>query len=220
MNSAYSAWREGARYYLPLLVLGGGILASTWGSTYAWIAAPFLFFGMFSLFFFRDPARSHKARENELLSPADGTVVGIEDLAQSPHYSGPCRRLSIFLSVFNVHVNRSPIAGTVTAIEYRPGLFRNAMKAETTDCNEANGIKLDTAYGPITIRQISGAVARRIICRAKPGDSLGQGERFGMIKFGSRTELYLPPHTQICVKIGDKVAGGRTVVARFEQEAS
>ena len=143
--------------------------------------------------------------------------IGIEDLAETPHYDGPCRRLSIFMSVLSVHVNRAPINGTVIKASHAPGRHGNAMNPASSTANESNALWLDTPYGPVTVRQISGAVARRIVCNAAEGDILAKGERFGMIKLGSRTELYLPPGTEVCAAMKDRVRAGTTVVARFRE---
>ncbi|HIJ74058.1 MAG TPA: phosphatidylserine decarboxylase family protein, partial [Candidatus Hydrogenedentes bacterium] len=151
----------------------------------------------------------------EAVAPADGVVVGIEDLDECPHYDGPCRRLSIFLSILDVHINRAPLEGIVRQIDYWPGKFHNAMKAESSECNESNAVWLDTAHGLVTVRQISGAIARSIVCVPSVGDRLGPGQKFGMIKLGSRTELCLPLDATICVKMKQKVRAGTSVVARF-----
>lgn len=207
----FSAWREGAAYYLPPLVLGGGLMATPyWG-----LGTPVFVVGLFVLYFFRDPARQTPAAASAVVSPADGTVVGVEDLGETEYYDGPCKRVSIFLSVLNVHVNRAPEDGTVREVLYRPGKYVNAMRPDSSRVNESNAIYLDTPHGPMTVRQISGAVARRIVCAARPGDAVLKGERIGMIKFGSRTELYLPADAEVCVGLKEKVKGGTTVIARF-----
>lgn len=217
MTVSFSAWKAGAPHYVP--ALGIAFLMACLalrGYKPAWVGfGLFLAYGLFSLFFFRDPPRKIVAQPNEIVSPADGKVVGIEDLEATPYYEGPCRRISIFMSILDVHVNRVPYDGTIRDIRYEPGQFKNAMKAETSECNEANTVWLDTSHGPLTVRQISGAIARRIVCVPKAGDTLKKGEKFGMIRFGSRTELYLPPEAEICVKLKNKVRAGTTVVARF-----
>ncbi len=214
---SFSAWKVGLPYYLPLLLLGMACLAlACRGHRWAWAGvAVFFVCGLFALFFFRDPPRGIHAAPNEVVSPADGTIVAIEDLKESPHYEGPCRRVSIFLSVLSVHVNRAPFEGVVKDIRYKRGEFLNAMRADTTDRNESNAVWMDTPRGPMTVRQISGAIARRIVCPVRVGDALEKGQKFGMIKFGSRTELYLPPDAEVCVKVRDKVAAGTSIVARF-----
>ena len=217
MSDSFSAWKEGAVHYLPTLVVGAVCLYfAARGYKGAWVGVVlFGCYGLFALFFFRDPSRAVSAAPLEMVAPADGVIVGIEGLEESPHYGGPCRRVSIFMSVLNVHVNRAPYEGTVREIKYRTGKFKNAMKAESSELNESNAVWMDTEHGPVTVRQISGAVARRIVCKAKVGETLARGERFGMIKLGSRTELYLPRDAEVCVKMKEKVRGGVSVVARF-----
>ncbi len=205
-------------HYLPALVLtaSSAFLAMRVGKFFWLGVALFGFYALFSFFFFRDPPRAILAGPNEAVSPADGTIVGIEDLQESPYYGGPCKRVSIFLSVLSVHVNRAPFEGTVTALKYEPGRFKNALDPESSKVNEANVVWFDTPKGPVTVRQISGAVARRIVCPLAVGDRLDTGMKFGMIKLGSRTELFLPPDTEICVKIKEKVWAGTSVIARFQ----
>jgi phosphatidylserine decarboxylase len=209
----YSAWIEGMRYFTPLILTGlvlmflGGIWVMVGGATFV--------LGVAVLLFFRDPPRHDSTADNDLVAPADGTIVAIEDLTDTPHYDGPTRRVSIFLSLFNVHINRAPCAGTIRDVTYRSGGFLNAMNPESSDANEANTIRLETEYGPVTVRQIAGLVARRIVCRRGPGDAVNKGEKFGMIKFGSRTELYLPPDTEVCVSLKQSVRAGTTCIARF-----
>lgn len=215
MKLRFNAFQEGAPFYGVPLFVAVLLAVIPWPSAWALLSLPFFLFGGFALFFFRDPPRASSAERGEAVSPADGTVVAIEDLDDTPFYDGPCRRVSVFLSVFNVHVNRAPLPGTVRRIQYEPGQFMNAMKPETSERNEANAVWLDTDYGPITVRQIAGAVARRIVCVVEEGENLKLGEKFGMIRFGSRTELYLPPKTEVCVTLKEKVFAGRTIMARF-----
>jgi phosphatidylserine decarboxylase len=215
VNPAFSGWKTGLPFYGPVLVAGvlaTGLLA--WLGLW-WAGVPILALGIGMLLFFRDFPRAITAAANEAVAPADGKVVGVETLASTPYYDGPCQRLSIFLSVLDVHVNRSPCEATVRDVQYKTGLFKVAMRADTSDINESNTIYLDTPHGPVTVRQISGAIARRIVCPVKPGAQLATGERFGMIRFGSRTELYLPPTAKFIAANGDRVRGGATVVARF-----
>ncbi|MCP4643479.1 MAG: phosphatidylserine decarboxylase family protein [bacterium] len=213
MKKSFSAWTEGLYIYMPLFAFGVVGTAFLYHSVA--VAGPLLALacGAFALFFFRDPTRTVAAGPGEVVSPADGTVVGIEDLPETPHYDGPCRRVSIFLSVFNVHINRAPVSGTVQSVKHKNGAFKNAMRADTTELNESNAIRMETDLGPMTVRQISGAVARRIVCRCGVGDALEKGEKFGMIKFGSRTELYLPPGTEVRVALKQKVKAGETIMA-------
>lgn len=175
---------------------------------------------IFTLSFFRDPERKVPQDEKVLLSPADGKVTDIEELSDSP-LGVPSLRVGIFLSIFNTHINRAPCAVRVTRIEYRKGEFKNALSPESGKVNESKDVYMERLVEPKTpllVRQISGAIARRIVCAVSPGDSLEQGERFGMIKFGSRTELYLPkdPKVSIEVKVGDKVKAGLSILARYQ----
>ena len=212
----FSAWKTGAPYYLTCLAIGLLIAAVFRNSYWGWAAAPFLLIGGFALFFFRDPPRVPSADSNEIVAPADGRIVVVDDHETCGNYGGPCRRLAILLSQFNVHVNRSPVSGTVYRIEYKPGAFKPAMKTEASELNESNTLYMDSDQGRVTVRQISGLVARRIVCAAEEGQNLELGQKFGMIKFGSRTELYLPPDSEICVTLGEKVKAGTSIVARFQ----
>ncbi|HPX38946.1 MAG TPA: phosphatidylserine decarboxylase family protein [Candidatus Hydrogenedentes bacterium] len=212
----FSAWKTGAPHYLTCLAIGLLIAAVFRNSYWGWAAAPFLLIGGFALFFFRDPPRVPSADSNEIVAPADGRIVVVDDLETCPYYDGPCKRIAIFLSLFNVHVNRSPVSGTVYRIEYKPGAFKPAMKTEASELNESNTLYMDSDQGRVTVRQISGLVARRIVCAAEEGQNLELGQKFGMIKFGSRTELYLPPDSEICVTLGEKVKAGTSIVARFQ----
>jgi phosphatidylserine decarboxylase len=172
-----------------------------------------------SIAFFRDPKRVTVATPTELCSPADGTV---QDITEFDHYGpieGPAVRIGIFLSLFNVHINRAPCAGTVRSATHVPGKFLAAMKPEAIDVNESNTLVLDPPPempGPIVVRQIVGMAARRIVCHAVPGTKLLSGERFGLIKFGSRTELIIPrsDRTKLLVELGQKVQAGVTILAR------
>ena len=212
----FSEWKTGAPYYLTCLAIGLLIAAVFRNSYWGWAAAPFLLIGGFALFFFRDPPRVPSADSNAIGAPADGRSVVVDDLETCPYYDGPCKRIAIFLSLFNVHVNRSPVSGTVYRIEYKPGAFKPAMKTEASEFNESNTLYMGSDQGRVTVRQISGLVARRIVCAAEEGQNLELGQKFGMIKFGSRTELYLPPDSEICVTLGEKVKAGTSIVARFQ----
>jgi phosphatidylserine decarboxylase len=215
----FSAWREGLLLYLPSLLLGTVLLSTVSVSAiWATIGGLSFAFGLFSLFFFRDPHRVIPSDENVLVSPADGKVVLVDEPADSPHYDGPCKRVAIFLSLVDVHVNRAPFEGTVLSTTHQPGGYLNAATREAGERNEAMTIRMETERGPMTVRQVAGLVARRIVCPVSPGETLLKGERFGMIKFGSRTELYLPLDTEICVTVGEKVRGGSSIVARFKSE--
>ena len=215
MNTSFCAWRAGAPYYVPPLVIGLAGLALGWPGPWAWLGGLVLLAGLAALGFFRDPPRVISAEPNEAIAPADGKVVAVDELEDSPHYPGPCRRVTIFLSILNVHVNRAPLAGTIREIRFHPGLFLNALDDRSSEENESNTVLMDTVHGPVAVRQIAGLIARTIVCAAKEGDSLAQGQRFGMIKFGSRTELYLPPGAEIVVEPSHKVQAGRTIMGRL-----
>lgn len=165
--------------------------------------------------FFRDPERVIPADFDVLVSPADGTVTNVEEVDE-PEF-GKALRISIFLSIFNVHVNRSPFDGEVKDVRYFPGEYLDARNPDSAVRNEQLWIDMTTNGRPMRVKQISGAIARRIVCWLKPGDILKKGERIGMIKLGSRTDLLIPAGSarEICVKVGDKVAGGATVLLRF-----
>lgn len=215
MSSSFSAWKTGAPYYLPPLLLGLASLPFTSGTSLVYLSAVVLAIGAFVLFFFRDPPRRLPTDPKAIISPADGTVVAIEELAESPHYPGPCTCVSIFLSVFSVHVNRAPYDCEVRDLRYAKGRYMNAMKAESSKVNESNAVWLDTPAGPMTVRQISGAIARRIVCIPQIGEKLAKGQKIGMIKFGSRTELYLPPGVKIETTLKSGVRAGATIIARI-----
>jgi phosphatidylserine decarboxylase len=167
---------------------------------------------LFTLNFFRDPARRVPTDANLLVSPADGTVVEITEVEEGEFLKAPCHKIGIFLSVFDVHVNRSPCEGKVKAARYTPGKFLDARDPRCGPENESNTLHI----GDVVVKQIAGLIARRIVCEAKPDDQLSRGQRIGMIKFGSRTELYIPKERveEIRIKLKDKVKGGETVIAR------
>lgn len=208
----FSGWLCGLPFYGPVLALG--VLLSIFAP--AWIGAPVALLGVAMVLFFRDFPRTTTAASNEVVSPADGTITHIEDFENDPHYDGPCRRVSIFLSVFSAHINRAPFDATVLHVRPTEGKYLDARDPECSKHNVSNALWLDTPRGPMTVRQITGAVARRIVCPVQPGNTLEKGQKFGMIRFGSRTELYLPPGTEVTVKIGEYVYAGLTVMARFQ----
>jgi phosphatidylserine decarboxylase len=159
--------------------------------------------------FFRDPERAIPLVANGVLSPADGRVISVQD-AVDP-FVGPSVRVAIFLSPLDVHVNRTPMAGVVTDVLYTPGAFKPAYDKDA-DVNERCAIRLQGEHARVTVVQIAGVVARRIVCRVGPGDKLAAGERYGMIRFGSRTDCYMPRGTEVTVRAGEKVRGGQTVI--------
>jgi phosphatidylserine decarboxylase len=167
----------------------------------------------FTVFFFRDPDRVVPNATGVLVSPADGRIVTVASQDESPYYDGPCRKVSVFMSVFNVHVNRAPCEATIRSTAYHPGKFIAANRDKASSDNERNALFLESPLGrKVTVVQIAGLVARRIICAVQEGDSLQRGQRFGMICFGSRVDLYLPPETELRVGVGDKVKAGISIV--------
>jgi phosphatidylserine decarboxylase len=166
--------------------------------------------------FFRDPERQPPAGEGLVVSPADGKVVSVAGVKGDSPFLGSGTRVSIFLSPLDVHINRTPVEGRIAKVTYQQGKFLAAYKEEASQRNEQNALSIVDSKGrTLGVVQIAGVVARRIICRAKPGDRLARGERFGLIMFGSRTDTYLPEGCQVEVTEGQRVKGGETVLARF-----
>ena len=204
---------EGAPFILVPLALAAAAGAAGWVGVVPGVAAvPPALLAVFAAFFFRDPERTPPPGEERIVAPADGRVTTVED-SEDP--AEPGCRVSIFLSIFSVHVNRSPTAGRVAAVRYRPGEFRAAFRGDASERNERNEIRMECRRGRLGVRQIAGVVARRIVCRVSSGDELGRGERFGLIRFGSRTEVLLPPNCRPTVRAGDRVRGGETVIAEW-----
>jgi phosphatidylserine decarboxylase len=179
-----------------------------------------LFFA-WSLIFFRDPDRRSPSDKNLLLAPADGRITDIETINEDNFIGGSALRIGIFMSIFDVHINRAPCNVKIEKATYRRGKYKNAMSPKASLVNESNDLGLvreDKPQDKLIVRQISGAVARRIVCKAEPGQKLIRGEKFGMIKFGSRTELYMPisKSAKCLVKIGDKVKAGLTPIVKYE----
>jgi len=177
---------------------------------------PAVFF-FFCLFFFRNPSRRISPDPLAALSPADGRVMRVTRVREPRLQDDEVWKVDIFLSIFNVHFNRAPLAGTVTAVDYVPGQFLPAFKSHASTLNERNYVLFQTGRGMVMVAQITGFIARRIVCWIKPGDSCRQGDRFGLIKFGSCTEIYLPLNYTVCVQIGDRVKGGVTVIGRIKE---
>ncbi len=177
--------------------------------------------GLLIVWFFRDPPRRIPQEKGLVVAPADGKIVAIEELEYDSDIDGPAILIGIFLSIFNVHINRMPMAARVIGLSYRRGKFLNALRPESARENEQLAVRaeqLEAPYRPMVVRQITGAIARRIVCWLKPGDELTVGEQFGMIKLGSRTELIIPREhgLQMLTKIGESVTAGVSVLARYE----
>jgi phosphatidylserine decarboxylase len=203
--------RDGIFYGLGLGVVAAAVWALT--NSVALTLLPVLL-ALFFLWFFRDPERRIPAGLGEIVSPADGVVTEAEWIETA---AGSRLRLSIFLNVFDVHVNRAPVAGTVKAVEYREGSFLNAMKPESVIMNEQTLVVIDAGGYEVSYKQIAGLLARRIVCSVKVGDRLERGQRVGMIKFGSRTDVLMPAEAVPQVKSGARVRGGSTVLAVLPQ---
>lgn len=203
---------------VPILLIGVAAGFLMYIFIYPWSAViPFIFI-LFTLYFFRNPERISEAGENEILSPADGVVLTVEEVMEDRYIKGPAVKVSIFLNIFNVHVNRTPLAGRVEYVHYQPGQFLPAFKGHASQINERNYVGIRSLEHPawnFLVVQITGFVARRIVCWVKTGDDLQKGQRFGLIKFGSCTEVYLPRGAEISVAKGDKVRGGETIIGRM-----
>ncbi len=197
-------------FLIPLGIAGIVFWAFDW-EVLSWINA-ILF--LFVAYFFRDPERVAPAGEDLFVAPADGKVVLIDTAYDSPDHPEGSVCVSIFLSVFNVHIQRIPVAGSLRRKFYNRGKFLAAWDHKASLDNEQNLIVLDTKFGAVGVKQIAGLIARRISCWKRVGDSLAKGDRFGLIRFGSRVDLILPPEMEIVSKIGDIVKGGETVMAR------
>ncbi len=199
--------RDGYLYGLAF----GVVAILLWLSTHViWLVLIPIVFAGFFLWFFRDPAREIPSSPGQIVSPADGLVTEAEWIEMP---SGSRLRLSIFLNVFDVHVNRSPVSGTVKLCEFRKGRFLNAMKAESVVENEQTLIVIDAGAYEVSFKQIAGLLARRIVCNLKAGDRVERGQRIGLIKFGSRCDVLLPAEADLKVKTGMRVVGGKTVLA-------
>ncbi|HSE06252.1 MAG TPA: phosphatidylserine decarboxylase [Methylomirabilota bacterium] len=197
---------EGWPFILPPAAAACIMAVMGWGVAAAVLAVVALAF----LGFFRDPARTAPDLPGAVLAPADGRVMVITE--QVDPWVGPAVRMSIFLSPLDVHVNRAPIGGLVKAVEYVAGRFLAAYRPEASEQNERCVVSLDGERARVAVTQISGVLARRIVCRVRPGDSLRAGERYGLIRFGSRTDLLVPLGTDLRVRVGDRVRGGESVM--------
>ena len=184
-----------------------------------WMVAVPLVLLLFMFFFFRDPERITTENKNAFYSPADGKVILIKETFENEMLNEKALEVSIFMSPFDVHVNRAPCNGVVKDVKHYPGKFLAAFKPESSISNEHITMLLESEHGKIVVRQVAGFLARRAVCRVKPGDLLKQGQRYGIIKFSSRLDIFLPLHTQIKVKLNDKVKAGETVLGVIEKKA-
>ena len=202
-----------ARWILAVLA----VLAIVSGLFSAWAFWFFVLLFLCSVAFFRDPNRASPSDPDVIVAAADGTVMDIVELDENEVLKNKTRRVGIFLSVFDVHTNRAPIDGRIIYRQHRAGLCVDARRPDCSEKNESMTWAFENPRVTIVVRQITGAIARRIVAWANVGDELKKGERFGMIRFGSRTELYLPLNTEVLVKVGDHVLGGSTIIARLTE---
>ena len=212
MDNKLPVAREGLPFIAIFLILGVSAIPAGW-----WLAGPFLILGLFSIWFFRDPDRTAPASEDSVVSPADGTVILAQEVDENRFFNQRMQKISIFMSIFNVHVNRAPLSGVVERVEYYPGKFFNASLDKSSAENEQNALVVKPLdKEPIIVVQIAGLVARRIVCWVSPGDDLVKGRRFGLIRFGSRLDVYLPVSARVEVRPGVKVKAGESILGYME----
>jgi len=204
--------KEGYWLGLPPLVVGVLLLLAMRAPLAVAGGAVLIFLALFVFYFFRNPNRNIPMEPGVVVSPADGRVVVVKD---EDNAGRPGKRVSIFLAIWNVHVNRAPAAGTISKLEYKPGKFMAAWAESASLVNEQNVFTLASEYGEIVFKQIAGWVARRVVSWKKSGDTVGRGELVGLVRFGSRVDLWLPEDAEIAVKVGDNVKGGSSVIARM-----
>ena len=204
---------EGRHIFTILLLL---MLASLWISP--WLSLVFLVLILYTLAFFRDPERVVPSNPRDVVAAADGRITDIIEIDETEVLKTKTRRVGIFLSIFDVHTNRAPIDGRIIYREHRKGLCVDARRPDCSEKNEAMTWAFQNPRVTIVVRQLTGAIARRIVAWANVGDELRKGDRFGMIRFGSRTEVYLPLTATVLVKVGDHVSGGSTIIARLPDQ--
>jgi phosphatidylserine decarboxylase len=212
------AFRESLLFQVPILAALLVLLwfqvafQSFWALSASWLA----FFLIVAIAcFFRDPERKVPGDEKIIVAAADGRIVGVEEVDETVFGLGRCKRISIYLSVLDVHVNRMPVDGTIKKTIHKPGKFLDVRHPDCSLLNEYLAWHIETPRGPVMVRQIAGLIARRIVAWAKENQTLPRGARFGMIRFGSRTEVYLPLQCEALVKVGDRVAGASSPIARW-----
>jgi phosphatidylserine decarboxylase len=201
-----------AREGWPLILVPLGLAGLLFLLRWPWVGAVFLALGLFTAFFFRDPERAVPADPRLVLSPADGKVIVAGPAAAGNPLGEGASQVSIFMSVFDVHVNRAPMGGRISRVDYNPGEFRPAFQDKASLANEQNSVTIEDGGHRVLFKQIAGLIARRIVFKKKPGDSVAAGERVGMIKFGSRVDVFLPPEVRLRAKKGDRAVAGVTVV--------
>ena len=200
--------KEAYKFAIPPLIAGAACLIPGW----KWAAGVLIFLGLFVFYFFRDPEREIPSDPDAVVSPADGHVVAILDEMLD---STMGHRISIFLSIWDVHIQRAPVAGRIADVVYRPGRFYAAFRSAASRENEQNIIYIHTPQGQLVFKQIAGAIARRVLCWKSEGESVARGERMGMIRFGSRVDVWLPMAAEVVVKQGQMVKGGESILAKW-----
>jgi len=210
-----------AREGYPFMLGTAFLAALAWGAVAvagSWTIVPASLLTLltaFVFYFFRDPEREVPSGEGAVISPGDGKIIDIREVDESSFIGGPCRRITIFLSIFNVHVQRAPVSGHVAHREYRPGEFAVAWHPKASEKNEQSSLGLIAGGHRVLVRQIAGLIARRIVTYPEQGGQVERGERIGLIRFGSRVDLFMPLDWSLDCAVGDKVAGGSTVLARI-----
>ncbi|MGV7220155.1 MAG: phosphatidylserine decarboxylase family protein [Nitrospinales bacterium] len=199
--------KEGYIFFVPVGILAFALAALS----FYWAAGVFFLLFLFIVNFFRDPNRIVPQEKNAIISPADGKVVEIVK-ENDPFTNQPSTRVSVFLNVFDVHINRIPISGRIENLTYNKGKFLNAASPKASLDNEQTALLIDNGKHKVVVKQIAGLIARRIVCWAKIGDEFKSGERFGLIRFGSRADIFVPEGTRLTVSLGDRVAGGADII--------
>jgi phosphatidylserine decarboxylase len=200
--------KDAYKFAVPPLLAGAVCIALGW----KWPGAVLIFLGLFIFYFFRDPERAIPTEPGTVVSPADGHIVEIVDELLDSRMG---HRISIFLSIWDVHVQRAPVAGRIADVVYHPGRFYAAYRSAASRENEQNIIYIHTPQGTMVFKQIAGAIARRVICWKRKGEEVAQGEHVGMIRFGSRVDVWLPMEAQVVAQRGQKVKGGESVLAKW-----
>lgn len=187
-----------------------------WLFSWPWLAVLGVAALAFFAYFFRDPERDIPQDPGIVVAPADGKVILVDEIQEDRYLQAPARRVAIFMNVFDVHVNRAPVAGAVAVAQHRDGCFKAAWRDDACTFNEQLALVLEAKGRQVLVVQIAGLLARRIVSYVQPGRHLDQGERLGMICFGSRVDLYLPPEAEVIVKVGDRVKAGSSIIAKWE----
>jgi phosphatidylserine decarboxylase len=206
-----SVIREG--FYIALIIFLLSLVSLVLG--FILVSTVLCLLALFVLFFFRNPEREIPVEEDTVVSPADGRVVDVRKIKEDQYFHKEMICISIFLSIFNVHVNRSPYSGKVESVKYTKGKFLPAFREKASLLNEQNAIVISYKDVGILVKQIAGIIARRVVCWVKEGDQLERGQHLGLIRFGSRVDIFLPVDVQIEVSVGDKIKGGETIIARL-----